>query len=262
MDSILYEFLEKLGLDGEERLLYSLLSKTGQMTILKLSEHSGINRTRIYRLAEKLQKQGLIEEVIDEHRKYIRAVATDHLDLLIRTEEEKAKKLRTLFPKVIGLFSEINTVSQPGTKVLFYRGREGIRQQVWNTLRTRGELLGYSYRPLIELIGDYYIKWYEEWTRRKLRMRDIYSDEYIESKKKLKEEFIYSFDFPKNNIDSRYIPSKILDITHQIDIYNGVVSYYSWHEGEVFGVEIYNEKIAKMQKQLFEIVWKMSKKSK
>lgn len=44
-----------------------------------------------------------------------------------------------------------------------------------------------------------------------------------------------------------------------MDIYNDVIGIYSWHEGEVFGVEIYNEKVATMHKQLFEIVWKIAK---
>ena len=36
--------------------------------------------------------------------------------------------------------------------------------------------------------------------------------------------------------------------------------FYNWYEGEVFGVEIQNEKIAAFQKQLFNIVWQMAEK--
>ncbi|MBI5452275.1 hypothetical protein HY945_02345 [Candidatus Gottesmanbacteria bacterium] len=45
-----------------------------------------------------------------------------------------------------------------------------------------------------------------------------------------------------------------------MDIYNEIVSIYHWHEGEIFGVEIYNEKVANMQRQLFEMVWRMAGK--
>lgn len=58
---------------------------------------------------------------------------------------------------------------------------------------------------------------------------------------------------------SRYIPSDILEIAHQTDIYNDVVAYYNWYEGDVFGVEIMNAKIAKQQRQMFEIIWQMAK---
>ncbi|EKD96520.1 MAG: hypothetical protein ACD_24C00009G0001 [uncultured bacterium] len=45
-----------------------------------------------------------------------------------------------------------------------------------------------------------------------------------------------------------------------MDIYNDVLALYNWHKGEVFGVEIYNDKITAMQKQIFEVLWKMAKK--
>lgn len=63
----------------------------------------------------------------------------------------------------------------------------------------------------------------------------------------------------KKYFQSGYIPSALLNFNHQVDIYNNVVSFYNWHEGEVFRVEIYNDKIARMHKQLFEIVWKLGK---
>ncbi len=257
MENTIKEFLNKLGLNTEEVMLYSALTEKGALSILQLSRTTGINRTKVYRIIEKLHQIGLVEEIIDEHKKLIRTAGIDKLELLVREEEAQAKKLREVFPSISNILSGNPVLHQPGTKVLFYRGKEGVRQQVWNTLKTKGELLGYSYRPLEELIGEYYRKWYEEWIKRNLKMRDIYSDSYIEGKKSAKQK-IDSLDFKSHNIISRYIPSKILDISHQMDIYNDVVSIYHWYDGEIFGVEIYNEKVASMQKQLFEIVWKMA----
>lgn len=257
MEKTVKEFLNKLGLTNDEARLYLVLNQGGPSTILNLSRQSGINRTKIYRIIESMQKVGIIEEIIDQHKKLIKAVGLDTLELLIKEQESKAKYLRDTFPTVSNLIAGQKAVSQPGTKVLFYRGREGIRQQVWNTLRAKKEAVGYSYRHIGELIGDYYQKWFAEWIEKKLLFRDIYSEEYLKSKNK---EVIDSLTAPTEFIKSRYIPSKIFPINHQMDIYNEVVSYYNWHEGEVFGVEIYNEKIASMQKQLFEIVWEMAKK--
>jgi sugar-specific transcriptional regulator TrmB len=258
MEKTVQEFLNILGLTEDEVKIYLALNQSGPATILELSRRTGINRTKIYRTIEVMQQKGLAEEIIDEHKKYIKAIEADNLELLIKEEESKAKYLREIYPSVSNLLITHRSASQPGTKVLFYRGKEGVRQQVWNTLRTKGELLGYSYRPLSELIGKYYEEWYEEWMKRDLRMRDIYSDSYLKGKRVVKQK-IDSLDFKSKNIISRYVPSKILSITHQMDIYNEVVSIYHWYEGEVFGVEIYNEKVASFQKQLFEIVWRMAK---
>lgn len=250
------DFLSGLGLTDEEAKIYLTLSQKGILTALELSRATNINRTRVYRLLEKLKKVGIIEEVIDEHRKLAKAADLDVIELMVRDREMKAKELRENFPTILNLLHGERVISQPGTKVLFYRGKEGIRRQIWNTLRAQREVVGYTYRSVKELIGEYYQAWKDEFVRRKLFFRDIYSDDYLESIKNDPKESII---LPRKSNTSRYVPSSILDINHQIDIYNEVTSFYNWHEGEVFGVEIYNQKVADMQKQLFEIVWKMVK---
>lgn len=257
VDKSIHSFLQNLGLDTEQTKIYLALTKMGMLTTLELSRTTGINRTRIYRVLDILKSKGFVEEVIDEHRKLAKATALDRLEILVKDQETKAKFLRDFLPSFSHFFLATSELKQPGTKVLFYRGRDGILQQVWNTLRTKKEAVGYSYRPLVELIGDYYHKWREEWIRRKLIFRDVYSEEYIKGKKQESKDRIID---KSKSFQSRYISVQLLKINHQIDIYNDVVSYYNWREGEVFGVEIYNEKIAQMQKQLFEIVWKLANK--
>lgn len=252
-------FLIKLGRTEEETKIFLTLARKGMLTTLQLSRETGINRTRVYRLVDQLKSLGLIEEIIDEHRKLAKAVGPDRLSVMVSEEENKLIALKNLLPAVTAYYENYQSFAQPGTKVLFYRGKEGIKQQVWNTLRTKGELLGYSYRPLNEIIGDFCLKWQDEWVNRNKSMRDIYSDEYLTSRLLTKKDSLLE---KTPNIDSRYISSKILNINHQIDIYNEVVSHYNWFEGEIFGVEIYNEKIASMERELFEIVWKQTKKLK
>lgn len=249
-------FLENLGLNNEEITIYLALIEKGPLTILELSRDTGINRTRVYRLLEKLKRKGIIDEVIEEHKTLAKACEIENLELLIKDKEAKTKYLRETFPHISDMLSGKRVLSQPNTKVLFYRGKEGIRQQVWNTLHAKKEAIGYSYRPLVDLIGNYYLQWREEWIKRNLIFRDLYSDEYLKGRKKGVYDNISS---PAKNFRSLYISPEILDINHQVDIYNNVLSFYNWHEGEIFGVEIYNEKIAQTQKQLFEIVWKMAR---
>ena len=47
--------------------------------------------------------------------------------------------------------------------------------------------------------------------------------------------------------------------TAMIIVYNDVVAFYSWHKGEIFGVEIQNQDIAQLQKQVFELLWYQAK---
>ncbi len=134
---------------------------------------------------------------------------------------------------------------------MFFKGIDGIRQMAWNILKTKTELLGFTYRPYVEVLGE---KFFEEWKKefdfRKIKFREIYSDEFVERSKALG----LAEDLMVGD-GSRYISEEVLKVTYQTDIYDEVVAMYNWYEGEVFGVEIHNEKIANFQRQLFELVW-------
>ncbi|MCL4339354.1 helix-turn-helix domain-containing protein [Patescibacteria group bacterium] len=253
----LNQFLRFLGLTHEEIKLLLSLTSSGPQTILQLSKSTGINRTKVYRMMELLIQKGVIKEIIDQHKKLFQTADSSTLELLIKKQETQSKFLREVYPEITPLIESRKAIDQPGTKVLFYRGPMGLRQQIWNVLKTKGEAVGYSYRPLGDIIGKYDILWYEEWSKRKILFRDLYSDEYLKARKS--KETIDSIDHTKIGINSRYISPSALSINHQLDIYNDVTSHYNWHEGEIFGVEIYNEKVASLQKQLFEIVWKLAK---
>lgn len=249
-------FLKQLGLNGSEVKIFESLVEKGSQTILELSRNTEINRTNIYRILETMKKQGLIEEIIDENRRLVKAVDLSRLELLVKNIESKAKTLRDVFPIVSNIISSSKESFQPGTRVIFHRGVDGIKQMVWNTLSTKTEVVGYTYRRLDEIVGKKFSEeWYAEWIRRKLKMRDIYSDEYLKSMKK-----VVGIKYSPKYFQSRFISSKILSVNHQVDIYDDIVAYYNWFEGEIFGVEISNKKISTMQRQLFEIVWKIGKK--
>src|SRR5437016_4528640 len=134
MEEILKEFLQNLGLSLEEIQIFNSLHKSGPISILQLSRLSGINRTKVYRLLDTLLNKGIIEEIVDDNRKLLKAADLDKLDFLLKEQEEKVKMMRELFPQVSHLITLNRSLVQPGSKVLFYRGREGIKQMVWNTL--------------------------------------------------------------------------------------------------------------------------------
>jgi len=58
---------------------------------------------------------------------------------------------------------------------------------------------------------------------------------------------------------NRTIPAKILTITHDTYIYNDIYAVYHMFENELFGVEIRNSAIARTQRQIFEILWRIAK---
>lgn len=256
VDRIIHSFLINLGLTSEEIKIYSSLIEKGQQTILDLARHSQIPRTTVYRLLESMKEKGVVEEIVDEFKTKAKAVNVDTLEFLVGKKEIETQNLRAQLPSVRNALEFITSQNTPDTKVLFYRGKSGIEQMAWNTLRCQDEYLrGYSFRTFEEVVGkNFSNKLKEEYIEKRLQAHDLYSDEYLKSLKEIGPHE----DWP--TWKSLYINPEILNINHQLDLYNDVMAIYSWRAGEIFGVEIYNQTVVKMQKQIFETFWNLASK--
>ncbi len=257
--SELNEFLKNLNLSPEEIKIFQVLSSFGSLPILQIAKKTNIPRTTLYRMMESMKKKGLVEEVVDEHRVKYKTTGLTNLEMMVKTKEEETQKLKSLLPSVSNLLMGIVETKQPETEVKFYKGQEGIRQMVWNTLKADKYVQGYTYRTILEIVGEEFAdNWKVEFYARGLSGRDIYSDEYLKSVNRTKPILTPT----DTGWESRYFPDTQLLVDHQIDIYDNVVSFYNWYKGDIFGVEIYNEKVARLQKQIFEILWGLGKKEK
>src|SRR5437868_736896 len=88
------EYLQKLGLDELSAKLYIALSEKGSMSILDASRAIGVERTRVYRLAEQLVQKGLIEEVADYKKQMLQATDIKNLEILVKEYEENSQFLK------------------------------------------------------------------------------------------------------------------------------------------------------------------------
>ena len=255
MENNLTNFLEHLGFKNEEVEIYKTLLDRRDLTILEISRYTGITRTQVYRIIGNMKAKKLVAEIVDQYRKKYRSVGIEALALLVKEQEEKTQRVSSLFPEVSSLLSCKRGLSEPNTKVLFYKGKEGIKQIVWNILKARGEDLGYTHINVDEALGKSLAEnWREEAVRRKIKFRDITNNRKIF----LQTALTKIKDYP-TLFRTRYISPDKLNIDHQVDIYNDVIALYSWKEGDIFGVEIYNSTIVNLQKQIFNLLWSLAK---
>jgi sugar-specific transcriptional regulator TrmB len=245
-------YLLCLGLPVEMASVYVVLVEHPSSTIMAISRQTGINRTKIYRLIEAMQKQGLVSLEVRENTTQISNSPVDQLERLLREKQTMVGKLTKQWGEAERLVEQLTLGKQAETKVKYYQGKAGLEQMIWNVLKTSSEVVGYTFRDLTDFVGEKFMsEFVSEFRRRKIMMRDIYGDEYKEHKHADNDWGVM--------MNSRYLPREILAIPHQMDIYDNVVTFYSWSEGEVWGTEIYNPKVAQMQKQLFELAWERAK---
>jgi len=255
---IVTDYLIHLGYSNEATKVYLALIKSGPSTLLKLSKISGIERTRLYRVIDEFIDNGLVEEVPAYKRKTVKAVDFASIRLLVKEKEFQAEVLGKDLSLFENAVSEIAKGTVPAVNVTYYRGIEGIKQMIWHSVSGGGFLRTYSYRFWNDIVGDRFTLEINRVLREsKTKVHDLYSDQYIAYKEKWmkvkgkKPAGDWSF------WNARYIPEKIVKIDQNIDIYGDTVAYSYWDGPDIFGVEIKNQRVSDMQKQIHDVLWKM-----
>jgi predicted transcriptional regulator len=258
---IVRNFLMKLDYSDEAVAVYLSLIRNGPSTLLTISKTSGIERTRLYRMIDDLVKKGILEEVPRYKRKTVKAVDLDTIELMVKEKMSSMASLESNFDTFADAVKSISSSFIPGVSVVYYRGVEGIKQMTWHVLRTKGLWRAYSYRFWNDIFGDTFtLRLNKELIERKIKVHDLYSDQYIKYKEKWMKEKKKKPAGEWSFWDARYVSEKLVKIDQNIDIYNDVVAYAYWDGNDIFGVEIQNQRVADMQKQIHDHLWKLGKR--
>lgn len=249
-------FVQKMGFSVEAARVYRALVLRGTMNLSELSRESGVERTRLYRQVPDWVAQGLLQELLAYKSRRYAAVEPAMLASKLREQKNRISELELQIPEIEQIASE--AMSQQKTRVKYYRGVGGIKQILWNESRAKSEVVGYTYRNLVEVVGkDFFEKYASELEKNKVKMRDLRADAFMESAK--------SEGFVRRHIEHsgwRYLPDSTMKLTHNLDVYDDVVAMYYWDDSDVWGVEIQNARMAEMQRSIFETLWGIAKKVK
>lgn len=245
-------YFAKLGLEPEIADIYLALQSNGPQTISELSRTSKVERTRIYRLIDTLLETNLIEVESHYKRGIIKAAPIANLNILISQKEQELKSLQD----DLGLIEQVlarNSLSNPATRVQFYHGPEGYKQMFWNEPSIKSEVLCVIYdiaQPHTNI--KFFERWVDRANENQVHYREIHGDHFRKSKKAW---YATNTNRQLKYYDDRYISPKVFPITHSMTIYDNVVAFYNWKDGEIFGIEIYNQDIADSQRAFFEMLW-------
>jgi len=108
-----------LDLEEKEAKLYLALLELGEATATVLSKKTGVYRTLIYQLTDKMIDRGIVAFVIKNNVRWFRAADPESL---LKTLQEKAEQFHAILPNL----KARQKVARLETKVDVYRGKEGI----------------------------------------------------------------------------------------------------------------------------------------
>ncbi len=244
--------IRKLGLSKDEARVYIELLKSDD-NHMGLSRKTGVNRTKVYRIADDLEKRSLISRKTDDRGTFLTASDPRTLETEIVAREEKIKSqtdtLKELLPELDKL--KILEKSPFHFEVHTYDGIEGMKQMLWHELKTKDEALVFCSGPMEDLVPD------KKWCDRH-RMKTIQADyvvrDLVTADKSEAPDFTDVDQF-YDLYESRSISPDELDVEHQVVIYNDTVAIYAADGDKRVGTEIINSTHADMFRQIFEKYW-------
>ncbi|HUP26758.1 MAG TPA: helix-turn-helix domain-containing protein [Candidatus Limnocylindrales bacterium] len=239
-------YLKHLGLSDEQTVAYLYLLQHGPSTVLALSRGIKTGRTKLYPLLEDLAAKQLVAIHERHYGTSYEAQPPETLDFLVAEKERKAENLRGNLPAVMHTLKALQLQAPTTSRVVEYSGVDGLKQMNFNLTKADGEFRVFELAGLDKHLGDHFAN----------KLRQVY-----------REKNFRTYDLTNNpnranepGVDlplaqARYISPKVFKIQFETYTYNNCVSLLSYEADDIFGVEVYNDKLAAQQKQLFDLVW-------
>lgn len=247
--------LKKLGLSSNEVKLYLDLYKHGSQSISRIAQVSKINRGTAYGVLFELLKKGLVSKISKRGIINFSAVSANNLSLLINREYEALEnvelKIERALPNLINLFS--GKTSLPSIKYL--HGLDGARTAFLRTLSVKSKVLRLYLSPR-DNISRVDAKFMNKYIRERINLG--ISVQEIHPKKNIQFALPKDFKF-KTTADKK----ELRDVRHLKSDYNITNTLYITDEEVIsistekkgFSLIIKSLEFAKMQRELFNLLW-------
>lgn len=244
-------YLERLGLSTDQAELYIYLHILGPSTVLALSKALTTGRTRLYPILDTLNERGLIHINERHYGTTYEALPGQSLEYLVHNEETRTQQLRGELFDAQQAISALSGVVVKGSRVVEYKGIDGLKQINFNLTKAQRECRVFELAHLDEhpTMPQIFVE----------RIRRAFADNNIINRDLTNNPHWTWVDNPYDPGHSLqkacYVDPEIFTISVETYIYNDCIAYLQYNEDEIFGLEIYNQELARQQKMLFDLVW-------
>lgn len=242
--------LKQIGLKEKEIKVYLIILEKGSLSAQNIASETGIKRTTVYLVLEKLKKIGLVGEIIDKNKKAFFAEKPEKLLKIIREKkkdmEKEEERIKSMLPQLEKILKNKNISSDE--EIRHYQGKEGIWNIIDNYLKSKKDLCiffpgkTYEHLGLSRIISDVTKK------RRQIGKTKAYiiTDYHAQNKKFFREE---DTDFR----EIRFL-SEISHFDSGILIYDQKIALVSLQK-PYSSILIKNLEIYSLVKFMFDIIW-------
>ena len=231
------EILRQIGFLDAEIEVYLALLRVGPCLVSRLNRETGLHRTHIYDLLEKLREKGLASTFIESGKKHFQASPPENILYYL---EEKKIAVTELVPEI----EKLATFPKEETSIELFKGKNGLKTVLEDQLSSKEiKIIGASQIAYETL--QFYFKWFDKKrVEKRIKARIIFS----KSDKKQK--------IPFSEI--KYLPEKYSSPL-AINIYGDRVAIILWSKENPLAIVIKNKEISQGYEKYFELMWRVAK---
>lgn len=248
--------LGRFGLNNKQANIYYLLLMGGDMRIQELVSRSGIPRSSVYEILKALLKRGLVEEIVEDNFKKIRAYSLDTIQFELAEEISRLKKSNIKLQNLKrAMESQKNLKYTPPINIRYYKGRAGARQILWNSLRTNNLVQVYSEWGRSRYVG---VEFYKRFVAES-KQRQIKENVLINPSARALGSIKHHTNSPTSRTkveDIRVVRPSDIQINGEAFMYDDVYAQVYLHQDEINGFEIQNKQFVENQKSIFRFLWR------
>jgi sugar-specific transcriptional regulator TrmB len=250
-EDVLLRNLNDIGLEFYEAKIFLLLVTNGVNSVWNIAKLTKLPRTTVYRYIENLLKKGFVVERLEGKGRRYEAIVKEKFDNIVL--EKKQEYLNTQLQSSF-LVKELTSLAVSGIsnyKVLNYKGIEGLKQVTWNSTKATDTFRIFEIDLLTSVVDHDFAE----------KMRIEFAKMPIEFRQLTNKTFFGDYTRVTEHVQKwkvKHLPLELLDIKVEIQVYNDVTCMYDYSNEDVFIVEIYNQKLADMHKQMFDMYWSMA----
>lgn len=240
--------LEQVGLAKNDRTIYLLLLEFGVSTVSDLVKKTGMHRSYIYEILEKLIGLGLAGFVVKNNKKYFEAAIPEKIIELLESQENKIKESKQEVSNIIPELKKIQKISAAKQEAKIFVGKQGIKSILEDVLSTGENFVAFGAEGKFK---DIYKWYYDNWQKRRIKQKTRYKIIYKETLRKERQQ--------KQQIlaEVKFIPATY-EFPATTIIYANKVAIITWEPNPIaFLLE--NEQTAKSFNNHFKLLWKIAK---
>jgi sugar-specific transcriptional regulator TrmB len=247
------KILTDIGLTKGEAKVYSSLNKLGESTIGPIIDNSGISRSKIYDVLERLIKKGLVSYIKKDRTKYFQANEPSKIKDFLKSKEKIIQGNLIEVEKIIPLMLKTREKQEDASSVQVYEGFQGImtaHDHVFSRLKKGEEYFFYGISAFQE--EKYHSIWKEDHEKRVslgIKCKLLFNRKT--SRKVMKNRNDYKY------CDARYMPEGMETPAWVMGYKN--VTLIGLQSKKGLAIEIVNKEIAQSFKSFFRVLWNLSK---